>query len=480
MSETINKKKQYLKVKKETPRKREAEARRVDFNPTYYLFNTDEADMQSDRCIKCPIDLIKGMSSEFSFCRTGCPLENKIPLWIEATKNGDIKKAFELSNETSPFPEILGMVCPHDTLCQGGCTISKTESGSVSIGAIEVYLNEQAFKMGLTPDYGQNVEKSGKKVAVIGSGPASMSCATFLLRAGVEVDMFEKSDRPGGLLTYGIPNFKIKKDVILRRFKWMQEAGMHLHLNSYINTPDQLKDMLDEYDAIFVGVGAPNGRGARMKNEEGHGVYQVMDILTHAQKGVFESFYENILKDKNVVVIGGGDSAMDAVRTSVRMEAKSVRCAYRRDADNMPGSAKERINAQEEGVIFEFYTAPKEVIVDKENFVKGLKCERTALGEPGDDGRRKLEVLEESDFEIECDVIILALGFDNHEFPWYSTAQINSGRWGEIIVDDDKRTSNKRIYAGGDGVRGADLAVTAAVDGRTAALNIIKDFGLTL
>lgn len=255
---------------------------------------------------------------------------------------------------------------------------------------------------------------------------------------------------------------------------------MHLHLDSYIDKPEQMKEMIDEYDAIFVGVGAPDGRGARMKNEESHGVYQVMDILTHAQKGVFEDFYENILKDKNVIVIGGGDSAMDAVRTSVRMKAKSVRCAYRRDADNMPGSAKERINAQEESVIFEFYTAPKEVIVDKGNHVEGLICEKTALGESGEDGRRKLSVVEDNDFELECDVIILALGFDNHEFAWYSTAQINAGRWGEIIVDKDKRTSNRRIFAGGDGVTGADLAVTAARDGRTAAFNIIKDFGLGL
>ncbi len=349
-------KKNYLKIKKETPRKRDAEQRVVDFYPTYHLFSKEEADTQSLRCIKCPVDLIKGMSGEFSFCRTGCPLENKIPIWIERVKKGDIKGAFKASNEISPFPEILGMVCPHDVLCQGGCTIAKTKSGSVSIGAIEVYLNEQAFKMGLKPDYGENKPKSNRRVAVIGSGPAGMSCATFLLRGGVEVDMFEKSDRPGGLLTYGIPNFKIKKDVILRRFYWMQEAGMNLHLNSEIKESQELKRMLDEYDAIFIGLGAPSSRGARMKNEDAHGVYHVMDILKHAQKRVFEDFYESILEDKNVIVIGGGDSAMDALRTSVRMKAKSVRCVYRRDEANMPGSKKEVINAKEEGVIFEFYS----------------------------------------------------------------------------------------------------------------------------
>jgi glutamate synthase (NADPH/NADH) small chain len=471
-------KKEYLTVKRETPKKRDAMQRVSDFHPTYQLFNKQEAQAQSIRCLKCPVDLLKGMDSEFDFCRTGCPLNNKIPLWIEAVKKGNIKKAFEYSNEISPFPEILGMVCPHDVLCQGGCTISKTESGSVTVGAIEVYLNEQAFKMGLVPDYGKNKPKSGKKVAVIGSGPASMSCATFLLRGGVEVDMFEKSDRPGGLLTYGIPNFKIKKDVILRRFNWMQEAGMNLHLDTNIETPEQIKEMLDEYDAIFVGLGAPRSRGARMKNEDAHGVYHVMDVLKHAQKRVFEDFYESILEGKDVIVIGGGDSAMDAVRTSVRMKAKSVRCAYRRDEANMPGSKKEVINAKEEGVIFEFYTAPKEVIVDEGRHVKGLICQKTELGEPDSNGRRRLEIMEGSEFELKCDVIILALGFDNYEFAWYDDAQINTGKWGDILVDENKRTSNPKIYAGGDAVRGADLAVTAAVDGRKAALSILQDFGI--
>ncbi len=467
----------YIKIERQTPRKREAKERKEDFNPTYYIFDNNEANLQSLRCIKCPIDIFKDMSiGEFSFCRTGCPLENKIPIWIEKVKKGDIQGAFDASNETSPFPEILGMICPHDKLCQGGCTISKTDSGSVAIGAIEVHLNEEAFKMGIRPDYGQDRPKIGKKVAVIGSGPAGMSCATFLLRGGVEVDMFEKSDRPGGLLTYGIPNFKIKKEIIMRRFEWMKEAGMNLYLDTYIKDSEQFKDMLDNYDAIFVGVGAPNGSGARMKNEDAHGVYQVMNILTYAQKRVFEDFTENLLKDKKVIVIGGGDSAMDALRTSARMGVESITCAYRRDEKNMPGSAKEVINAKEEGVIFEFYTAPKEVIVDDGGHVKGLICQRTALGEPDESGRSRLQMVENSDFEMECDIIILALGFDNYRHVWYDDGQINTGKWGDIIVDKDKRTSNARIYAGGDGVRGADLAVTAAADGRKAAFSMLKDF----
>ncbi len=467
--------KAYLTIKKTTPKKRDAQKRITDFNPTYYIFNKDEAQNQSLRCLKCPVDVLKGMTSEFSFCRTGCPLENKIPLWIEQVKNGNIKEAFKYSNETSPFPEILGMVCPQDVLCQGACTITQTETGSVTIGAIEVYLNEQAFKMGLIPDYGQKTEKTTKKVAIIGSGPAGMSCATFLLRAGIGVDMFEKSDRPGGLLTYGIPNFKIQKDVILRRFNWMQEAGLNLHLNTDISNSKQIKNMLDNYDAIFVALGAPKSKNANLKNEDAHGVYHVMDILKHAQKRVFQDFYEAILEDKNIVVIGGGDSAMDAVRTSVRMNAKSVRCVYRRDEHSMPGSRKEVINAKEEGVIFEFNTAPKEVIVNEKYNVKGLICQKTELVEVKGQKRKKLNVIQDSDFVLECDIIILALGFDNFIFPWYDTAEINTGKWGEIIVDENKRTSNRRIFAGGDSVRGADLAVTAAADGRKAAYTIISD-----
>ena len=473
-------KKHYLKIKRETPKKRDPNERIADFLPTYEIFSESEASSQSARCIKCPIDIMRGLKSEFSFCRTGCPLGNKIPIWIEKVKKGDIKGAFEASNEVSPFPEILGLVCPHDNLCQGACTLSKTEYGSVSIGAIEVFLNEEGFKRGLKPYYGEDKPKSGHRVAIIGSGPAGFSCATFLLRGGVEVDMFEKSDKPGGLLTYGIPNFKISKDVIFRRFNWMQEAGLNLYLNTEINSSVQIKEMLNEYDAIFIGVGAPKGRSARMKNEDANGVYHVMDILTHVQKGVFKEFYDFILKDKDVVVIGGGDSAMDAVRTAVRAKAKSVKCLYRRDEANMPGSKKEVINAKEEGVKFEFYTAPKEVVVDDDYNVKGIICQRTELGEPDESGRRRLTIIEGSEFEVPCDIIILALGFDNVAFPWYEGAQIKTGKWGEILVDENKRTSNPKVFAGGDAVRGADLVVTAAADGKKAALSILKDFGISL
>jgi len=470
-------KKDFRRINKKIQNKRDAKERVNDFKPVYHEFTPEEATEQSLRCITCPIDILKGLESEFSFCRTGCPLNNYIPEWIRETKKGNIKKAFELSNKTSPFPEILGRVCPHDNLCQGACTIAKTEHGSVSIGAIEVFLNEEAFKQGLRPYYGED-KKRKKKVAIIGSGPAGFSCATFLLRGGVNVEIFEKSDRPGGLLTYGIPNFKIDKNVIFRRFEWMKEAGLKLHLNHPITNKEDFEKLVDEFDAVFIGVGAPSGRGARMENEDANGVYHVMDVLTHAQKRVFQDFDDCILKDKKVVVLGGGDSAMDAVRTSVRSGAKEVTCVYRRDEANMPGSKKEVTNAKEEGVNFMFYTAPKAVKVDENNNVVGIVCQKTELGEPDSGGRRRVQVVEGSDFEIDCDIIILALGFDNVKFPWYEHANIETDKWGCPKVNSEKQTTNPKVYAGGDAVRGADLVVTAARDGRDAAEAILKHFGL--
>ena len=471
-------KKAYRAIPRQIQAKRAAEFRSLDFNPTYIEFNTFEAQNQGNRCLQCPIDLLRGLDSEFPFCRTGCPLGNQIPRWINKVRNGDIEGAFIASNEISPFPEILGRVCPHDSLCQGGCTIAKTEHGSVTIGAIEIFLNEEAFRQGLRPYYGEDLPKSGKKVAVIGSGPASFSCATFLMRAGVEVTIFEKLDVLGGLLVNGIPNFKIDRNAIARRFSWMEEAGLKTEMHCNIDNA-KMTDILKKFDAVFAGVGAPVGRGARMENEDANGVYRVMEILTKCRWGAIHH-EDNPLKGKDIVVIGGGDSAMDGLRTSLRSNAKSATCVYRRDQENMPGSKKEVINAREEGGIFNFYSSPKEVITDDNNNVKGIICQRTELGDPDKSGRRKVQIVEDSDFEIQCNIIILALGFDNKKFPWYELANIKSGKWGEIIVDDEQRTSNPKIFAGGDGARGASLAINAAVDGKKAAYAMASDFGLEI
>ncbi|WP_024788357.1 MULTISPECIES: glutamate synthase subunit beta [unclassified Lebetimonas] len=470
-------KKDFKAVPKKIQRKREANERVKDFEPVYIEFNEEEAAQQAKRCLTCPIDVLRGLESEFNFCRTGCPLNNYIPEWIREVRRGNLKKAFELSNEKSPFPEIMGRVCPHDSLCQGNCVLSKTEHGSVAIGAIEVFISEEGFKKGYKPYYGEDKRRK-KRVAVIGSGPAGMSCATFLLRGGANVEIFEKSDRPGGLLTYGIPNFKLDKEVVFRRFKWMQEAGLKIHLNSPVLEEKDFEKIVNDFDAVFIGVGAPSGRGARMENENANGVYHVMDILTNAQKRVFQDFDDCVLKDKRVVVIGGGDSAMDAVRTSVRAGAKEVYCVYRRDESNMPGSKKEVVNAKEEGVKFKFYTAPKSVMVDENNNVKGIVCQQTELGEPDESGRRRVRVIEDSDFEIICDIIILALGFDTVKFPWYEHAGIETDKWGCPVVNEKYQTTNEKVFAGGDAIRGADLVVTAARDGREAAFGILEYLGL--
>ena len=471
-------KKVYRIIPRQIQAKRSAEVRSLDFDPTYIEFNAVEAQIQGNRCLQCPIDLLRGLESEFNFCRTGCPLGNQIPRWINKVRNGDIEGAFIENNAISPFPEILGRVCPHDSLCQGSCTIAKTEHGSVTIGAIEIFLNEEAFRRGLRPYYGEDIPGSGKKVAIIGSGPASFSCATFLLRAGVEVTIFEQLDILGGLLVNGIPNFKIDRNAIARRFAWMQEAGLKTEMNCNVDKT-KMAEIIKEFDAIFTGIGAPVSRGAGMANEDANGVYRVMEILTKCRWGAIHN-EDNPLEGRNVVVIGGGDSAMDGLRTSLRSNAKSATCVYRRDEANMPGSIKEVINAREEGGIFKFYSAPKEVIVDDNNHVTGIICQKTELGKPDKSGRQKVQLVENSGFSIECDLIILALGFDNKKLPWFEIANIKSGKWGEIIVDDEQRTSNPKIFAGGDGSRGASLAVNAALDGKKAAYAMVKDFGLSI
>ncbi len=469
----MKKKEDYKNIRRELPRKRKPEERIKDFEPIYIDFNEEEAIQQAKRCLSCPIDILRGLDSEFNFCRTGCPLNNYIPQWIRELTKGNLEKAFELSNKMSPFPEILGRVCPQEKLCQGACTLTKTEYGSTTIGAIEVFISEEGFRRGLKPYYGED-KKRKKKVAIIGSGPAGMSCATFLLRGGVEVEMFEKLDKPGGLLTYGIPNFKLHKDIVFRRFDWMKEAGLKLHLNFSISNSKDIKDIVDSFDAVFIAIGAPEGKSARIENENANGVYQVMEILSNAQRRIFGEDIQNPLEGKKVVVLGGGDSAMDALRTAIRSKAKKVICVYRRDEENMPGSKKEVINAKEEGIEFMFYSAPKAVKVDENNNVIGLICQRTELGEPDSSGRKRVRIIEGSDFEIECDVIILALGFNNTKPFWFDELKIATDKWGCPIINENYQTTNPKIFAGGDLVRGADLVVTAAKDGREAAFSILK------
>jgi len=443
--------------------KRNVVERTKDYGEIYEIFNVSKAQSQSDRCIQCGDP----------YCHNGCPLHNFIPQWLRQTAEEDLEFAFALSNESSPFPEVMGRICPHDKLCEGSCTLNDGH-GAITIGSIETYISEEGFKKGLRPAFAK--KKIGKKVAIIGAGPAGLSAATFLLREGIDVEIFDKQARAGGLLTYGIPGFKLDKNIVERRVRLLEEAGAVFHLNTEVGKDIAFETLSEGFDALFIGVGATRGRRPGLQGEQAPNVYLAMDFLTSIQKKIFDEprELEIDVKEKRVVVIGGGDTAMDCVRTSLREEAKSVKCLYRRDVQNMPGSKKEYINAKEEGALFEFHASPKGLITNDNNEVIAVEMVRTKLGAAGADGRQRVEEIAGSDFTVEADVVIFALGFDTVEYPFLASNGIETDKWGGIIVDDSFETTTPGIYAGGDCHRGADLVVTAVRDAREAAKAISK------
>jgi len=448
------------------PDKEDVSSRLRHFEEIYRFYTSRMVARQGERCVQCGDP----------FCTTiGCPLNNAIPQWLEAIAEKDLEKAFLLSNETSPFPEILGRVCPHNRLCEGACTLDDGY-GAISIGPIEASISDLAFKTGLRLPFPGITSK--KKVAVVGSGPAGMSCAHFLLRAGIGVDMFERAENPGGLLTYGIPGFKLDKETVKRRFAILKEAGMQLHLGVEIGQDRVMDDLLCHYDALFLGVGATNGKRAKIPGENHQQVFLAMEFLTNVQRRLYgEAWMERFsVLGKRVVVIGGGDTAMDCVRTAVREGAESVVCLYRRDEDNMPGSRKEYLNAVEEGVIFQFLASPQKIDIDSHENLVGVDAIRTELGEPDSDGRQRVSNIAGSEHCVPADVVIMALGFDMEGLPFLEDAGVKLGDWGEVTVDPATcRTAHPKVFAGGDCQRGADLVVTAAADGRAAALEIMRE-----
>ncbi|PLY03250.1 MAG: glutamate synthase small subunit [Desulfuromonas sp.] len=448
------------------PDKEDVSKRLRHFEEIYRFYTSRIVARQSERCVQCGDP----------FCTTiGCPLNNAIPQWLEAIAERDLEKAFLLSNETSPFPEILGRVCPHNRLCEGACTLDDGY-GAITIGPIEASISDLAFKAGLRLPFPGVTGK--KKVAVVGSGPAGMSCAHFLLRAGIKVDMYERAELPGGLLTYGIPGFKLEKETIRRRFAILRDAGMSLNLGVEIGHDVEMDKLLKDYDAIFLGVGATNGKRSNIPGEDHEQVYLAMDFLTNVQRRLYgQSWMERFsVLGKRVIVVGGGDTAMDCVRTAVREGAESVTCLYRRDEGNMPGSRKEYLNAVEEGVVFMFQETPVKIDIDANNHVVGVDALRTELGAPDDDGRRKVSEIAGSEHCVPADVVIMALGFDMEGLPFVADSGVKLGDWGEIVIDPKScRTSHPKVFAGGDCQRGADLVVTAAADGRLAALEIMQE-----
>lgn len=453
----------FYEVGRADAKKRDVVERTKDFDEIYELFASEKSSEQSERCIQCGDP----------YCHDGCPLHNYIPQWLKAVAYKDLEFAFSLSNESSPFPEVMGRICPHDRLCEGSCTLSDGH-GAITIGSIETFITEEGFKKGLKPNFSESV--TDKKVAIIGAGPAGLSAATFLLRHGIKVEIFDKQSRAGGLLTYGIPGFKLDKNIVARRIRLLEEAGAIFHKNVEVGKDISFEQLREDFDSIFLGLGATKGRKSGIKGEDAKDAYLAMDFLSTMQKKLFDEKSDQTIdvKDKNVVVIGGGDTAMDCVRTSLREKAKSVQCFYRRDALNMPGSKKEYINAKEEGVLFEFFASPKQIIVNDKGSIVAVEMIKTKLNDPDEHGRQRVEEISGSNFNVEADVVIMALGFDIQEYSFLASNGIETNKWGQILVDENYETTKSGIYAGGDCYRGASLVVHAAKDGREAAKAIAK------
>lgn len=454
--------------------KKDLAIRKTGYLEIYNGFTSQQTKTQASRCLSCGPN---------SVCEWTCPLHNRIPHWIKLAKEGKILEAVELSHSTNSLPEITGRVCPQDRLCEGSCTL-KNETDAVTIGNLERYITDTALEMNWRPDLSQ-VKSSGKKVAIIGAGPAGLGCADILVRSGVKPVVFDRHPEIGGMLTFGIPSFKLDKEVMIRRRHIFTEMGIEFELNTEIGVDITLDSLLEEYDAVFVGVGTYRSMKANIPNESAPGVYEALPFLTANTKQVMglpelgtEPYIS--MKDKKVVVLGGGDTAMDCLRTSIRQGASSVTCAYRRDEKNMPGSRKEVKNAREEGVEFLFMMQPVSIETNSEGHVSGVRMLKTELGEPDANGRRSPRPIEGSEFVLEADAVIIAFGFNAHDISWIEDKGVELNRHGTIVAPpvDYKRlacqTANPKIFAGGDIVRGANLVVNAIADGRMSAKSIMK------
>ena len=413
------------------------------------------------------------------FCQIHCPLSNNIPDWLKLTAEGRLKEAYEVSQSTNNMPEVCGRICPQDRLCEGNCVIEQSGHGTVTIGSIEKYITDTAWDKGWVKPF--KVKRELKQsVGIIGAGPAGMACAEELRKSGYQVTIYDRYDRPGGLLIYGIPNFKLEKFVVERRTKLLKETGIKFVQNFEIGKDKTLYELKEKHDAILIATGVYKAREIDIPGHNLQNIFPAMDFLTASnKKGLGDKvklFDNGILnaEGKNVVVIGGGDTAMDCVRTSIRQKAKSVKCLYRRDRENMPGSAREVGNAIEEGVEFVWLTSPKSFIGDQN--VKAVEVNKMKLGEPDSSGRRRPEIEQGSEYKIPADLVIKSLGFDPENLPkLFNAEELVVSQWGTLKIDlKSMQTNLDGIFAAGDIVRGASLVVWAIRDGRDAAVQIEK------
>ena len=473
----------FVSLDRSMPDKRSAQNRAQDFDEIYAEFAAAKAQEQASRCSQCGVP----------YCQSHCPLHNNIPDWLLLTAEGRLEEAYDVSQATNTFPEICGRICPQDRLCEGNCVIEQSGHETVTIGAVEKYITDTAWENGWVKPISPITERD-QSVGIIGAGPGGLAAADRLRRAGIQVTVYDRYDRAGGLLTYGIPGFKLEKDVVMRRNEQLIAGGVTLKLNCDIGRDISFEDLRSAHDAIIIATGVYKIRDLDIAGSSLSGVEQALDFLTVSNQINFgdkvPDFETGALnaKGKKVVVIGGGDTAMDCVRTAVRQGATSVKCLYRRDRANMPGSQREVQNAEEEGVIFEWLSAPEGFVNDgsakaltpdttEKGAVKGVMARKMRLGAPDASGRRQPEMIEGSDYIEEADLVIKALGFEPEDLPTlFDQPELPVTRWGTVKAEfETGKTDKPGVYAVGDIVRGASLVVWAIKDGRDTAEAILKD-----
>ena len=459
----------FVNIDQQNPPKRSVGQRKNDFKEIYDEYISRKAKEQSSRCSQCGVP----------FCQVHCPLHNNIPDWLKLTAEGRLQDAYELSQSTNNMPEVCGRICPQDRLCEGNCVIEQSGHGTVTIGSVEKYITDTAWEKGwVKPIKVQNQKK--QSVGIIGAGPAGLACAEELRKSGYQITIYDRYDRPGGLLIYGIPNFKLEKFVVQRRTNLLKDSGIKFIQNFEVGKDKTLDELKEKHDAILIATGVYKPRNVDIEGNNLGNIFPAMEFLTASnKKGLGDKvklFDDGTLnaENKKIVVVGGGDTAMDCVRTAVRQNAKSVKCLYRRDRENMPGSAREVGNAIEEGVEFLWLSSPKKFIGQKN--VKAVEVQKMKLGDPDSSGRKKPVIIENSNYELEADIVIKALGFDPENLPkLFNSENLAVSKWGTIKIDlTSMQTNIPGVFAAGDIVRGASLVVWAIRDGRDAAVQIEK------